>query len=281
MNKVSQKIHAKINLTLDVLGSENGFHRLRSLSACIGIYDTVTLYKREDKTVTLIENGLLSGCKAEENNAVKAARAFMDAFGTSGVDVVLNKQIPVGAGLGGSSADVAGVLLGLKRLYGVKGDLLPLAKRLGSDVTFLLYEKPAVMEDKGDALTFLPPLSPLPLVLLLGETGVSTGACFFEYDRKKPLYFPHTRRAEKAYRAKNQKALCRALGNALLFPASRLMPDIRERKTALKKAGASGVSMTGSGSAVFGLFLSEEKAKDAYRALLPAYGERVILTTTV
>jgi hypothetical protein len=150
MKKITVKIPAKINLTLDVVGVRDGFHDIESLCVGVNIYDKITVKKRSDKLVTLKEVGIKAGCEVQNNNAYKSAILFMQTFRTSGVDIIVDKSIPVGAGLGGSSADIAGVLLAMQKLFGVKKDIKPLADSLGSDSGYMLSVRPAIISGRGD-----------------------------------------------------------------------------------------------------------------------------------
>ena len=137
MRKVKVKIPAKINITLDVLDkTPDGFHDLKSLVASINIYDKITLKKRKDVFISLKEKGNVTGLQ-EENNAYKTAKKFMAKYDTPGVNIVIDKKIPIANGLGGSSADIAGVLIAMKKLYKVDCDLSELASELGSDVCYM------------------------------------------------------------------------------------------------------------------------------------------------
>ena len=117
MRKVKVKVPAKVNLTLDVLGLDGGYHSLKSFVASVNVFDTITVKARRDGKITLENRGVDVGCDITDNNAYKGAKSFIDTFGTCGVDIVIDKKIPVGGGLGGSSADIAGVLNALNRLF--------------------------------------------------------------------------------------------------------------------------------------------------------------------
>ena len=133
------KAYAKINLSLNVYQSENGYHALDSVVTTIDLYDTITVSKRKDDKMNVVMRGIgeefLYG---ENNNAYKAAKLFQQTFATKGADITVIKNIPISGGLGGSSADVAGVLKALKKLYAVEEDVKPLADKLGSDSGYLL-----------------------------------------------------------------------------------------------------------------------------------------------
>ena len=118
---VRLRSYAKINFALNVTGTRGGYHLLDSVLASVDLYDTVTARPRKDGLINVYMQGLGSEhIPPEQNNAVRAGEAFVSAFGTCGADIRILKDIPMGAGLGGSSADAAGVLNALARLYGVE-----------------------------------------------------------------------------------------------------------------------------------------------------------------
>ena len=120
METVRVNAHAKINLTLDVVGAEGGYHALDSLVATVALRDRIAATRRRDGRIVLHMHGM--GCERippARNNAVLAAEQFVAAFHTTGADISVYKKIPVGGGFGGSSADAAGVLRALAALYGI------------------------------------------------------------------------------------------------------------------------------------------------------------------
>ena len=133
MNTVKVKAYAKVNLTLEIVGSEKEFHLLDSLVASVDLFDYIVLKKRKDKLSSITMHGLGSETiPPEKNNALKAAERFSQIFGVNGVDITVYKNIPMGAGLGGSSADIGGVLKGMAKLYEIedKNALCELAKMI-------------------------------------------------------------------------------------------------------------------------------------------------------
>ncbi|MBQ9485599.1 MAG: 4-(cytidine 5'-diphospho)-2-C-methyl-D-erythritol kinase, partial [Clostridia bacterium] len=150
MKKAKVKIPAKINLTLDISGVENGYHVLESLVASIDIFDTITAKPRKDDILSVQFKGVAIGLSGNKSNAYLAAEKFKKEFATGGVDISIERNIPVAAGLGGSSADIAGVLLAMQKLYDVKKDLSFIANELGSDVAYMLKGGYAVMRGRGD-----------------------------------------------------------------------------------------------------------------------------------
>ena len=123
MNTVKIKAYAKINLTLEIEGMENGYHLLDSLVASVDIFDLLVLKKRKGRLSAVTMHGMGSeSIPPERNNALKAAEEFSAEFGTDGADITVFKNIPIGTGLGGSSADISGVLKGMARLYGIEDE---------------------------------------------------------------------------------------------------------------------------------------------------------------
>ena len=152
MYSATVKSYAKINLTLDILGQENGFHLLDSFVANLDIFNSVTVKKRKDKLVSGRLKGMgMDFVPFENTNACKVAEAFVEKFGVSGVDVTIYENIPVGAGLGGSSADSAGVLKAMCKLFGVDvKDCHEIANEYGSDIRYMLDGGFARMTGRGE-----------------------------------------------------------------------------------------------------------------------------------
>lgn len=273
MNTVKIKSYAKINLTLEIIGQKDGYHMLDSLVASVDIFDVLVLKKRKDKLSSITMRGLGSeAIPPEKNNALKAAEAFSEKFGTNGADITVYKNIPMGAGLGGSSADASGVLRGMAKLYGVddKAGIDALADTLGSDTKYMLGGGFARMQGRGERLTPLPICERLYFLAIFPKTSVTSGECYREYD-----HAPVQNRTQSATQ-ECIDALCRKDANGAgmyltndLFPsASRLNGDV---KTAYEEAlsfSPSGAVMTGSGSCVLALFETRELcewAKSRYR----------------
>lgn len=270
MKTVKIKSYAKINLTLEITGVENGFHMLDSLVASIDLYDLVVLKKRKDTSSTIAMKGMGSeGIPPEKNNALKAAKAFSAAFDTCGVDITVYKNIPIGAGLGGSSADVVGVINGMAQLYGVtdRVALKNLADGLGSDTGYMLTGGFARMQGRGEQVTTLPLKNKLHLLLLCPLSEVSAGACYKRYDElPKTLQWKEsaTEGCIKALTENNLNEGGRYFMNDLYVPALHLNPDVETAYNEAKSFSPLGVVMSGSGSCVFALFETKELCQWAY-----------------
>lgn len=285
MNRVKIKAYAKINLTLEIVGCEGGYHLLDSLVASVDIYDVIVLKKRKDGLSSVRMHGQGSeSIPPEKNNALKAAEAFSKKFGVNGVDVTVYKNIPIGAGLGGSSADVSGVLSGMARLYKIddKAGVEALAETLGSDVKYMLDGGFVRMQGRGERLTKTKITERLNLLLLCPKSSVNTGACYQKYD---DLNIPfttgeNTTNCLSALEQNNQAEGGRYLTNALFAAATALNTDVQKAHDALLELSPLGVAMTGSGSAVFAVFETQELcewAKSRYKGKARAYVTRTIV----
>jgi len=158
---------------------------LDSFVCSIDVFDLVVLKKRKNPLSSVTMHGLGSeSIPPEKNNALKAAEAFSKAFGTNGADITVYKNIPMGAGLGGSSADVSGVLNGMAKLYGVTDyeKLKEIADNLGSDTGYMLTGGFARMQGRGELVTPIETNTKLHFLLLCPSSEVSAGACYKKYD---------------------------------------------------------------------------------------------------
>ena len=264
MEGVQAEGRAKLNLTLEVTGREGDFHTLDSLVAILDLSDTVTVRPREEG-INVSMRGIPCDVPLEKNNAFRAANAFFSAFGEQckgnlGADIDIEKRIPVGGGLGGSSADAAGVLLALAKLHGVERDaLVPLAESLGSDTAAQLQTGYLRMRGRGEKLSPVLELPPLYFVLLCPATGVPTADCYRFFDALElALTFGATERAISALHRGEEPP---SFANDLLLPACLLNGDVMEALEAAHDLSPDAVGMTGSGSAVFALFY-ERAARD-------------------
>ena len=265
MERVTVNAHAKLNLTLEVTGREGAFHTLDSLAVSLDLSDIVRAERRPREGGSVAMRGM--GCEhlpPRENNAVRAAEAFFAAFPQAeGADIAVEKHIPVGGGLGGSSADAAGVLLALSRLFGVKKEeLLPLARALGSDTAMQLFSGAFRMQGRGEKLTPVPGMPKLYFVLLCPEGGVSSAACFSAFDALGGSGSSGmTARAVARFTAGRFEAAAEECKNDLLPAACSLDPAIGEALKAARSLSPQIAGMTGSGSTVFALF-KEREARD-------------------
>lgn len=279
MKKVKVNAYAKINLILDVTGVEGKFHTLKSLVCSIDLADKITLIKREDGQINLKEKGIITDCDFRDNNAYRAAQMFVKQYKTNGVDIILDKRIPLGGGLGGSSADIAGVLKGLKRLYGTQGDVGEIADKLGSDARFMLNGGYALMEGRGDKITSLNVTKQFYLLILSHSQQVTAKECYEEYDKQNKTYPIACDKAIALLRHGEYKAFLSNLKNDLYSASVKICPRIEFNLYDLKEVGSA--VMTGSGSAVVGVYLTKKQRDYAYKHLKKIHGDRLIKAKTI
>ena len=271
MKQVTVLAPAKLNLALDVVGLlPNGYHDLDMVMQTITLYERLTLRRAEEVQLHLPGSWVPVN---EKNTAVKAARAFFRYTGLAdGVEMEIEKHIPVRAGMAGGSADAAGVLVGLNALYEARlstSELCALGAGIGADVPFALMGGTCRVQGVGDFLKALPPCPPCWFVVAMPSVGVSTPEAFARYDQMGSPVHPDLAAQEAAIRAGDLAAVCAASGNALEHcSGAKETPLIR---AILDEQGALASLMTGSGAAVFGVFDSEAKAQAARAALRQQY----------
>lgn len=257
---------AKINWSLDITGErEDGYHLMDMLMQPVSLRDVVRLLPAEELTLATSGFPLL---RPDENHlALRAARLLREETGCPrGAAISVHKRIPVGAGMGGGSADAAAVLLGLNRLWGTglgQHELEQLGLRLGADVPFCLRGGLTRTRGIGEEMENLPCGRLYPLIVTQPCRGLSTRDVFHLW---KPDEAPHpaTDRAAAALESGDLRLLSASLGNVLQPVSVQLRPEIGEAIRALKKAGADLALMTGSGSAVFGVFREPALARAAF-----------------
>ena len=272
---VTEQAPAKVNLLLNVgRKREDGYHELVSVMQTVCVYDTLTVTAHTGRGIELTcdEPGLATD---GTNLCCKAAVKFFSYTGINndGVAIDLQKRLPMQAGLGGGSADAAAVLRALRQLYAPElpnVDLEIMAEDLGSDVPFCVRGGTALARGRGEELTELPPIPPCWFVLVKPEAAFSTGKMYGLIDQRGCYDEGGGEAMMAALKAGDLKAICAAMGNTFertLPPDSEIFA-IRQR---LVELGAVGAMMSGSGSAVFGVFADEETARVAAAALRGSY----------
>ena len=280
MNTVKIKSYAKVNLTLEIKGIKDNYHLLDSLVASVDLFDYIVLTKRKNALSFVTMKGMDSeSIPPEKNNALKAAEAFSKRFSTNGVDITVYKNIPIGAGLGGSSADVCGVLNGMAKLYNVRDRvaLKQLADELGSDTGYMLDGGFARMQGRGEKVQKLPVDTKLHFLLLCPKTSVSAGACYKKYDElPKTLEerVSYTQNCIDALLKKDVNEAGRYAMNDLFKAALHLNPDVEKAYEEAQSFSPICTVMTGSGSGVLALFETKELcewARSRYKGKFTAY----------
>ncbi len=269
-----EKAYAKVNLTLAVGEKRpDGYHEVVSVMQRVSLCDTLTAEQtREGITLTCSDPALPSG---EENLAHRAASLFFRETGIAGgAALTLEKRIPSQAGLGGGSSDAASALLALRKLYAPAlsdTELETMAAALGSDVPFFIRGGTQLATGRGEVLSPLPPLTDGWFVIVKPAESFSTPSMYRRLDELPPQS-PQSDGMTAALGAGELRAVAAALCNSFerVVPPDSAVWVIRE---ALRAQGALAAMLSGSGSAVFGLFDTETAARAAVEALRPAWPE--------
>ena len=273
---IDLRAYAKINLTLEVLGERpDGYHELRTVMHSIGLFDTVSImivpYSGDTERIRVFATEFLpyrnTAFRAAEEYFAAAEARFPGSVAGFGVSIVIVKGIPSEAGLGGASADAAAVLFGMEKLFGLLGGeaLYEIGRTVGADVPFCLHGGCALCEGIGERLTDCP-AAELPLLIVKGERGVSTGALFRALPPAAEKAGAPSADMLEALRSGDAEAVSGLLMNDLGSAAEQVAPEIAEYRARLLEAGAVGALMSGSGSSVYGIFRSLEAAEAALRA---------------
>lgn len=272
MKTTTEKAYAKLNISLDVTEKRaDGFHEMVMVNQSVSLAD--------DVTVTLTDDGAVRARTSfsfipgdERNLAVKAALRYLKEIGdtATGAQIEIEKRIPVGAGMGGGSADAAAVLRAMNALFDHRlsgARLLEISGDVGSDVPFCVMGGTALAEGRGERLTPLPPLPECALVILKPEFAISTPELFKKLDMLRTHHHPDTAGIIAALNAGELLPVCRRMFNVFEGVDDRRMREETELKNALLDEGALGAVMTGTGSAVFGIFARGDDAARAAQRL--------------
>lgn len=279
MKELTIPAYAKINLTLDVLGKRpDGYHDLSMVMQSVSLADQVIIREPGEEGFTLkTDLGFLPG--ADKNIAGVAARAFARHTGAdlSGLEIELQKHIPVCAGTAGGSSDGAAVLRGLNRWFSCGLSLRHLAEigeEVGSDVPYCVLGCTALAEGRGEKLTCLPALPDCHIVLCKPGFSVSTPELFRRIDELKLRFHPDTAGVLAALEEGDLAGVSRRMFNVFeeALPAQR-RAVVEEIKSTLLSRGALGACMSGTGPTVFGIFDNAESARSVADELKQSYAE--------
>ena len=268
------KAFAKINWSLDITGQrEDGYHFMDMLMQPVSLSDEIILAPAS--TLEISTGGWPRSRADESNLAYRAALALKNAAGTSlGARIHVHKQIPIGAGMGGGSSDAAAVLTGLNRLWKTglsRAELEHIGLTVGADVPFLIRGGLARTRGIGEDLEDHDCRSNYWLIIIQPCPGLSTGQVFSLWHESAPSDRPDTDQALQALETGDLNLLCASIGNVLQPVSEKLRPEIAEACACLKAEGALAARMTGSGSAVFGVFRSSIAAEKAFHRISGRY----------
>lgn len=269
-----ERAHAKLNLSLDVVSkAKNGYHDMRMVMQSVDFGDDIEIELTDG--AFSIDPGQPYLPADGRNLALKAAMLFLEGSG-KGARIAVTKRSPVCAGMGGGSSDAAAVLRALNKLTGSQksaGELCQMAEKLGSDVPFCVQGGTALAEGRGEILTPLPALPDCAIVITKPAFAISTPALFAKIDERKSRMHPDTAGILSALDHADLNGVSHRLFNVFEDVLPRNCAEISSIKSELLSMGALGAAMTGTGSAVFGLFSSDADAARAYEQLRSRYEE--------
>ena len=273
------RAYAKINWSLDITGiREDGYHLMDMVMQPVSLFDEITLSPAENISIT---TGGRPSVRADETNlAFRAAAALRKETGCNrGIKIHVEKSIPVGAGLGGGSSDAAAVLFGLNRLWNLglsSSELEAIGLTVGADVPFCLRGGLVRTRGIGEDMVSYPDEHHFWLLVIQPCRGLSTKEIFQAYESSDNMMHPDTQAVLSALSEGNLDHLESAAYNVLEPVSSRMCPEIGHAVETLRLSHAAFACMTGSGSAVFGVFRNREAAISAQKSLR-IFGKPVFL----
>lgn len=263
--------HAKINWTLNITGKrEDGYHLMDMVMQSISLYDDLEIHPRTDGRISLqVDGAPLAG--DQSNLVYRSATLIKATYQVSqGADLRLTKRIPMGAGLGGGSADAAAAIHGLCDLWQLPltdDEKARLGLQLGADVPYCLYGRPARVQGIGERIAPIQMARSFHLVLIQPCDALSTKEAFHYFDtRPAPQAADHDT-ALAAFAIGDMQALAASCRNVMQPASVQLRPAMQEALSALHNSGAFLSQMTGSGSVIFGAYASQEQAQRAHEQL--------------
>ena len=264
MESIRLKARAKINLGLDVLGKrEDGYHEVRMIMQTIGIYDRIIINKIPEDEIRIVSN--LSFLPVNENNLIyKAAKLLKDKYNfAGGVEVNLNKFIPVAVGMAGGSTDAASTLFGINKLFDLglsTKTMMELGVGIGADVPYCVMRGTALAEGIGEKLTRLKSVPHMWIVIAKPSINVSTKLVYENLDMGGVSTHPDIDGIISAINEQNIEQIALRMGNVLETVTIPLYPVIQDIKNDMITHGAYNAMMSGSGPTVFGIFPDEQTA---------------------
>lgn len=266
MKSITKQCRAKINLAIDVLGKrQNGYHDVRMVMQQVDICDTVKIELRGDSKIILHGDNMPLD---ETNLAYRAAQAYFAAAGVenTGCDIYIEKRIPMGAGMAGGSTDAAGVINGLDELLGIGMGIenrMKIGGSLGADIPFCIMGGCVLADGVGDELAPLPEPPKVYYLIAKPPQSVSTKWVYENLDFSKKPKNLDIDALVSAIKDGDLNGIYNNMGNVLENVTAAICPVVEEYKGKMRNLGAKVSLMSGSGSAVFGIFENKSTAEQA------------------
>ena len=271
-----ERAYAKINLALDVKGvREDGYHELEMVNLPLNFYDELHIQKSAQMSYHCNRPYIFFD---EKNTIVKALKVMRESFQLEdNFTIDLKKHIPTRAGLAGGSADAAALMRVLRNMYSLQAseqEWIALALKVGADVPFCLYNRPAIVKGIGEELTFFQPKHNYQFLLVKSRKGVSTKEAFDLLDMQKCEHTDIQRLSEALIAGYDEEAFS-LMKNSLEYSSFLLEPSISRVKNGMLKEGYYPVMMSGSGSTVFTISQDEKIQKTAQKYRKRGYFVRI------
>ncbi len=273
----SIKAKAKINIALDIVGKrDDGYHEIKTIMQTVDLCDNVkiTVNKESDGINITTDSDKIP--TDEKNLAYKAASYLKENYGIKdGIDIYIQKNIPVAAGLAGGSTDCAAVLKGVRNLFELPlsdSELKEIAVKFGADVPYCIDGGTCLAEGIGEKLTKLPDFPVMYVVLAKPDIDVSSAEVYKEFDMANVSERPDMAKFRKDIEKNNLKEVCDSLCNVLESVTIKKYPIIEEIKGAMLEFGALGSLMSGSGPTVFGLYIYKQDGINTLKYLRSKFG---------
>ncbi len=264
---ITIKANAKINLTLDILRKrDDGYHEVSMVMQSISLHDVLTFTKLPDSDKIVLHGDVKGVAKPEDNLVYKAVDLFLRTYKIKdGVEINLQKNIPVAAGLAGGSTDAGAVFRGLNKLFQTNlslDEMCEMGAKLGSDIPFCIVGGTMLAQGRGEILQKLPSMPITDIVLVKPKIDVSTAWVYKNYHTvEKNVLHPDNAQMKVALANQDTKAICRYLGNVLENVTIPVHQDIMKIKQALCAHGAYTAMMSGSGPTVFAIVKDKATAE--------------------
>ncbi len=283
MDNINVIARAKVNLSLEVKGKrDDGYHLLSMVMQTIDLSDRLKITKNSNKNILVSSDSQKIPCD-ESNIAYKAASKFLETIGSNqGYDIFIEKNIPIEAGMGGGSADAAGVLVGLNKM---NQDVLSVEKlmeiglELGADVPFCIVGGTKLAEGIGEEFTNLKDID-LNILIVKPNTSISTAQAFRKLKIDKLKRNPNNRKLIRAINDRDRKRIYEHMDNALYDASLEFAPEMNQIiENLINEFGAKKAMMTGTGSTVFAIFEDDHALQSAYDYFSKKYKDVYITKT--
>lgn len=261
--EITIKAPAKINLYLEVLNKRaDGYHEVEMVMQTVSLYDKIVVKKKNDRKIKITSNKQIIN-DVEKNTAYIAAKKFFEytKLLNKGLEIKIQKEIPIGAGLAGGSSDAAAVLCGLNKLFECKltlKELIYIGSQVGADVPFCIVGGTQLATGIGTTFVSLPKIPDCKIVIVKPDFSISTQEAYQACDKFIDEQRQDINNIKAALESKDIEKISKNIYNR--FEEVMNLPEVMQIKRVLNRGGAINSCMTGTGSAVYGIFEDEAKA---------------------